>query len=145
MSDYYLLVNGIKSVPFTADKVKEMLSKGKINGNQMVSIDAGGWVRLRELDIFSNIKSIEKKSGFQGRNLNFYTAGCNIILFGLFFVLNFSNFSPEFFQNWFFLLIVGSYSLVLCELILSIAIRNWILILGYLILAIMWISVICVV
>ena len=145
MSDYYLLVNGIKSVPFTADKVKEMLSKGKINGNQMVSIDAGGWVRLRELDIFSNIKSIEKKSGFQGRNLNFYTAGCNIILFGLFFVLNFSNFSPEFFQNWFFLLIVGSYSLVLCELILSIAIRDWILILGYLILAIMWISVICVV
>lgn len=145
MSDYYLLVNGIKSVPFTADKLKEMLSKGKINGNQMVSIDAGGWVRLRELDIFSNIKSIEKKSGFQGRKVNFYTAGCNIILFGLFFVLNFSNFSPEFFQNWFFLLIVGSYSLVLCELILSIAIRNWILILGYLILAIMWISVICVI
>jgi hypothetical protein len=105
-----------------------------------------GWVRLYELDLFLNLKPAEKKSGaidkVQINPIGFAISIMNIALFGLFLCLNFRNFSPAFFGVWLELLFAGIYSIVLGELISNIAVKKLVVIIGYSLLCVMWLSIV---
>lgn len=151
MTDYHLLLNGVKSSLFTEDSLRNLLSKGKIDANQMVSVNNGPWVRLYETEAFKELapapKVEEKKSVFVSNSPNFgvknfvFSLG-QVLLFGLFMLLTINKFQPGYFGVWLELLFVAVYSLIFSEMIQNDIIKKQVVFFGYVFLVIMWGSVV---
>jgi hypothetical protein len=151
MTDYHLLLNGVKSSLFTEDSLRNLLSKGKIDINQMVSVNNGPWVRLYEAEAFKDLapapKVEEKKSVFVADNPNFGVKNfafslCQVLLFGLFMLLTINKFQPAYFGVWLELLFVAVYSLIFSEMIQNDIIKKQVVFFGYMFVVIMWGSVV---
>lgn len=149
MKDFYLLMNGSKVGPMTADGINEWLTKGKINPNQMVSADNGDWVRLFEMDGFGHLApvKVEDKKLFVELEQNlgmqkFVLAVVNLVLLGCLFVFGFRYFSIALLGVWAQLVLVAVYTIVLSELVANKAIKKQLDIVGYILMFIMWASVV---
>lgn len=150
MSDYFLLMQGNKVGPLSRETVSEYLAKGKINANQMVSVDDGVFIRLYDHEGFQHLAPVAKEEknpvtealtahSIGNKKLIFVLA--NIGLFAAFMVFNFNNFSPGHFGVWSQLLLVAVYTIILSELTTNLAVRKSLDIVGYLLVSLMWLVV----
>jgi hypothetical protein len=149
MNDYYLLMNGSKIGPMTADTINEWLAKGKINANQMVSVDNGDWLRLFEMDGFGHLApaKVEDKKLFVELDQNlgiqkFILAISNLVLLGALFIFGFRHFSIAMLGVWAQLLLVAVYTIILSELITNKAVKKQVDIVAYILMFVMWGSVV---
>lgn len=147
MTDYHLLLNGTKSSLFTEDSLRNLLSKNKIDANQMVSVNNGPWIRLYEAEAFKDLapapKVEEKKSVFVAESTNtgvkhFMFSLVQVLLFGLFMLLSFNRFDPALFGFLLVPLLVGVYSLIFSELIPNESVKKQVTLLGYILIVFMW-------
>lgn len=148
MSDYYLLMNGSKVGPINADVINEWLAKGKINANQMINVDNGDWLRLFEMDGFGHLApaKVEDKKLFIELDQNlgvqkFILAISNLVLLGALFIFGFRYFSIAMLGVWAQLLLVAVYTIILSELITNKAVKKQVDIVGYILMFVMWGSV----
>lgn len=147
MTDYHLLLNGTKSSLFTEDSLRNLLSKNKIDANQMVSVNNGPWIRLYEAEAFKDLapapKVEEKKSVFVADTANFGVKNfafslVQVFLFGVFMLLTINKFQPGLFGVWLELLFVGIYSLIFGELITNENVKRQVVFFGYVMIILMW-------
>ena len=148
MCDYYLLMNGSKVGPINADVINEWLAKGKINANQMINVDNGDWLRLFEMDGFGHLApaKVEDKKLFIELDQNlgvqkFILAISNLVLLGALFIFGFRYFSIAMLGVWAQLLLVAVYTIILSELITNKAVKKQVDIVGYILMFVMWGSV----
>ena len=156
MNDYYLLMQGSKVGPVSIEIVSEYLATGKISSNQMVSVNNDEFIRLYEVEGFGHLAPVvrleEKKvvatdvqvSEKLKSNLadgKFVLILANMGLFAVFMVFNFYKFSPGHFGVWSQLLLVAIYTLILCELISCDRVKRFLEIVSYILLSLMWSTV----
>jgi hypothetical protein len=149
MNDYHLLLNGMKSSLFTEDSLRNLVSKNKIDANQMVSVNNGPWVRLYEVDGFKDLAPVEKKPEEKQtvqkleekivvNSGNFVFCIIQTLAFGLFLCFAFSKFSAGHLAVWLQILFVSVYSLTFANLISNDKIKKQVMFLGYVLLVTMW-------
>jgi hypothetical protein len=153
MTDYHLLLNGTKSSLFTEDSLRNLLSKGKIDANQMVSVNNGPWMRLYEVDGFKDLAPVEKKpeekktvqqveEAIVANSTNFVFCIVQTLTFGLFMCFSFHKFSAGHMAVWLQMLFVSIYSLTFANLISSDSIKKQVTLLGHIFLIMMWFTIV---